>query len=210
MSTASASQFYARAKDTLWNWGTNEQDREMSFEGDRLVREPHNMYYRGIDIQAPAGVVFRWLCQLRVAPYSYDWVDNYGRRSPRELIPGLERLSPGQRMLSIFELVEFEPDRQLIINIRPSRRWFWGDVACTYRLVEHDSRSCRLLVKVTTHRVPGILGKMRRSIKWGELLMMRRQLLNFKQLAEKTARESAGRKPVAGVAARGTAAKVPQ
>jgi hypothetical protein len=212
MSTASAlgnlSQLYARAMDTVWNWGTNERDRELSFECDRYVPEPHNMYYRGVDVQAPADVVFRWLCQLRVAPYSHDWIDNFGRRSPRELIPGLERLAPGQRMLTIFKLVEFEPNSEMTLNIG-SAPWFWGPVACTYRLVPHDAHSCRLLAKVTTHRRPGIVGKLLRSIKWGELIMMRRQLLNFKQLAEATAREGREFSPAAGAPDDGAAARVP-
>ena len=65
---------------------------------DGLVDCPDGVLFRGVDVEAPAGVVFRWLCQLRVAPYSYDWIDNLGRRSPRELIDGLDDLEVGDRV----------------------------------------------------------------------------------------------------------------
>ncbi len=174
-------------KDAIWHWGTTERDRELSFACDRYVPEPRYMAYRGIDIQAPAGVVFRWLCQLRVAPYSYDMIDNYGRRSPQEWIPGLQRLYVGQRFMRMFELVEFERDRQLTLNMGRRPPWLWGYIACTYLLVPgDDSGSCRLLCKVTVHREPGIHGKWRLVTKTMEAIMMRRQFLNFKQLAEAT------------------------
>ena len=72
--------------------------------------------------------MFAWLCQLRVAPYSYDWIDNWGRRSPRERDPALERLEVGQRFMTIFRLEEFE---------RPHHVTLWhegvfGKVAGTY------------------------------------------------------------------------------
>ena len=47
--------------------------------------------------------------------FSYDWIDNFGRQSPRELVPGLERLAVGQRVMSIFRLVEFERDVHLTL-----------------------------------------------------------------------------------------------
>jgi hypothetical protein len=52
-------------------------------------------------------------------------------------------------------------------------------------VVAKSARRCRLLVKLAVQRPPGVWGKvMRALLPWGDLIMMRKQLLNFKQLAE--------------------------
>ena len=54
-------------------------------------------------VDAPHATVFRWLTQLKVAPYSYDLLDNLGRPSAREIIPELQHLHPG-------DIVPMSPD----------------------------------------------------------------------------------------------------
>jgi hypothetical protein len=166
-------------------WGTTAQERTtLAFPCERYLTAPDDVYYRGVDVRAPVDVVFRWLCQLRVAPYSYDWIDNLGRRSPRALTPGVERLEPGQRVMTIFELVEFEPDKQLTVRLHRESVLF-GEVVLTYLLVPNPG-NCRMLVKVLirhSRRIPG--WRLRQAAMPGlDLVMMRKQLLTIKRLAE--------------------------
>jgi hypothetical protein len=143
-------------------------------------------------IEAPPQVVFRWLCQMRVAPYSYDWIDNLGRRSPRRLTPGLDDLAIGQEVMRIFELVDFDRDQHLTVRFKPGSlvRRVMGEGVVTYRIIADGARSCRLVVKVLVRYPRGASGwLLRHLLPWGDLVMMRRQLLNFKKLAEQTTRE---------------------
>jgi hypothetical protein len=157
----------------------------MSFPCDRHLPGADAAYFRAVDVDAPPGTVFRWLCQLRAAPYSYDWVDNRGRRSPPRLIPGLDQLQVGQQVMTIFELVEFEPDRHLTVSMRRARHLF-GEVAGTYMALPISESRSRLLVKLLVRFPSGLYGSwvLRPLLPWGDLVMMRRQLLNLKGLAE--------------------------
>jgi hypothetical protein len=162
----------------------------MDFACDRYVPTPHNVFHRGIDVDAPPEIVFRWLCQLRAAPYSYDWIDNLGRQSPRQLTPGMEHLDVGQKFVTIFYLAEYETNEQLTLHIAEGKwKALFGDVACTYVLVPSDADGTRIVVRVVAQMRRGKLAAFRRkTFPWGELLMLRRQLLNLKELAEKQAR----------------------
>ncbi len=164
-------------------WGTNTDERVRHFPCDRHLRDVDDAYYRGIDVAAPPATVFRWLCQLRVAPYSYDWIDNLGRRSPPQLIAGLERLQIGQRFMGTFELVEFETDRSITLVLR-GVRWLFGDVAVSYVVEAGEDGGSRLLVKIVL-RYPAARRPVYRLVgPWLDLVMMRKQLLNLKRLSE--------------------------
>lgn len=166
-------------------WGSTAAERALAFPCDRHLPDADGAYFRAVPVDAPVAVAFRWLCQLRVAPYSYDWIDNLGRRSPRRLTPGLEDLAVGQTFMTMFELVEFERDRHLTLHSRRFRRAF-GDVAVTYMLLPLGDERCRLVAKLLVRHTGGRAVAFLRAalLPWGDVVMMRRQLLNLKELAE--------------------------
>ncbi len=167
------------------SYGLRSEEVGLDFPCDRFLPNAADCYYRAIDVAAPPAVLFRWLCQLRAAPYSYDWLDNFGRRSPRRLTPGLERLAVGARFMTIFDLVEFEPDVQLTLVCTRLRRIF-GEVAGTYR-IEPREQGSRLLVKVVVnHPGPRLeLALRARLLPYLDLVMMRKQLQTLRELAER-------------------------
>jgi hypothetical protein len=99
----------------VYEWGTTAAERAHDVPCDELLPEPDDVMFRAVDVECPPATLYRWLCQLRHAPYSYDKLDNFGRRSPQTLTPGAERLEVGQRMVAIFELAAFEPGRSVTL-----------------------------------------------------------------------------------------------
>lgn len=170
------------------DWGSTGAERSASYPCEGFVPAAELEVYRAIDIAAPVTVVFRWLCQMRAAPYSYDLLDNLGSRSPRELIPGLDHLEVGQRIMTIFHLASFEPDRHLTIVCDGIGKKLLGDVSSTYAVAPAGSGSRLVLKLVAIPPCGGLVGAAyRRVMPWFDLLMMRKQFLTLKRLAEETA-----------------------
>ena len=89
--------------------------------------------------------------------------------------------------MRIFTLVDFAKNRHLTLRIKHGTGAFslFGDLAITYLIVPESPERCRLLVKIVARYPRGFTGAlMRRGLPWGDLVMMRRQLLNFRRLAE--------------------------
>jgi hypothetical protein len=145
-------------------WGATPDEVARTYPCDELAPDADRMV-RAVSSGATAPDVFRWLRQLRVAPYSYDWIDNWGRQSPRELTPGLENLEIGQRMVIIMELLEFEENEHLTFKICVGKK-FWGHVGSTYRLVTAAGWSTRWWSTAGTASTAASPGPSSRGPSW--------------------------------------------
>ena len=173
-------------------WGVRDSEIVRSYPCDEFVTRPGLQAWRGVGVEAPAEAVWPWLTQVRVAPYSYDWIDNLGRRSPRELL-GLPEPRAGERFTTaggreVGRIVSVDPGKELTGTIMGA--------FMSYVLVPADHDVTRLLLKVVMQGPRWAAA----GLSAGDLIMARRQLLNLKKLAERHQR-SGRLRPDAGASA---------
>lgn len=157
-------------------WGVTDGEVARRYPCDELVPNPVMEAWRGITVHASPADVWPWLCQVRLAPYSYDWIDNLGRRSPRQLRE-LSDPSPGDRFTRVGERFEIGRIRSVVREEHLTAS-IVGAVM-SYVLVPEDD-STRLLLKIVMARGRWYAP----ALAVGDLVMARRQLKNFKALAE--------------------------
>ena len=158
-------------------WGVTLDETTRHYPCDDLVTSPSLEAWRGVTVRTPPEAVWPWLVQVRAAPYSYDWIDNLGRRSPRTLLGlpdprvGDPFTTAGGRELG--RVVSVDPGRQLTATIMGAYM--------SYVLEPDGPATTRLLLKVV------MAGSrwLARAVSVGDLVMARRQLLNLRDLAER-------------------------
>jgi hypothetical protein len=167
-----------------WGWGITSDDLSREYPCAGLLDGPARSIYRAVDVDANPDLTYRWLCQMRVAPYSYDLIDNRGRRSPQTLTPGADDLAVGQEMM-VFRIASFEPGVHITGIMLPGPAKIFGAIAGTYLVVPRSDDTSRIVVRMDTP-VGGLCNAVRAPLlAWGDLVMMRKQLLTFKALAER-------------------------
>lgn len=143
---------------------------------------------RSIVVAAPAETVFGWGVSVAArAVLLYDWLDNFGRRSPREADPSLTGLEVGQSFMTIFELVGFAAPSS--VRLRMQEGWptaAFGAIDLTYSIEVADAERTRLSAVMWMPPIGRVLGRARRYLlAWGDLVMMRKQLRTLAALAER-------------------------
>ena len=71
-------------------WGSTDEEIKEDLLGDDFIGSPAFSATRSITISAPPAEVFPWVAQLgfgRAGWYSYDLIDNFGRKSATTVHP---------------------------------------------------------------------------------------------------------------------------
>lgn len=171
--------------DSFQFWNVTRAERAATYPAERYAESGSIRFLRAISVDADAATVFRWVCQLKIAPYSYDRADNLGRRSPRRLTPDAERLALGQQFL-IVRIVEFEEGCHITGVSTPRATRMFGPICLTYQVNASGPHASRIVVAMTVG-ADGWASRLRRTLLGpGDLVMMRKQLRTLKQCAEQS------------------------
>jgi hypothetical protein len=146
---------------------------------------------RSIEISAKASDIFVWLKQLRIAPYSYDFIDNRCKKSPDFIVENLPPLKAYTHFLLVFHILEFKENSFVVGRfcepINPPVNLYMCDMFIEYRIVEKATRS-RLWCKIKGHFNTDISSRGFFFIfSVGNKMMMSKQLRNIQRLSELSA-----------------------
>ncbi|WP_224240664.1 hypothetical protein [Hyalangium gracile] len=172
-------------------WGATSAEVQQSMPGDELVPHPHLDTTRAITVEARPEAIWPWLVQMgyhRGGWYSYDWLDNLGAPSARNILPELQNLQVGDRLTPIasgFVVAAVEPQRSLVLLTRDPRgriRTSW-----TFLIEPIGPGRCRLIERLRCVYDFNLLGLLLfLAIEPADFVMMRKQMLNLKRRAEVT------------------------
>jgi hypothetical protein len=156
-------------------WGVSDAEVRRTYGCDVFVTAPTLQAWRGVTVRAEAATVWARIRQVRLAPYSYDLVDNLGRRSPRDLrgLPEPQVGDPFTRALGRDQgrVVAVETGRELTATIMGAHM--------SYAVLPGAS-DVRLVLKVVARTSTWLAP----ALSVGDLVMARKQLLTLRALAE--------------------------
>jgi uncharacterized protein YndB with AHSA1/START domain len=167
--------------------------------GDDVVPRPWFDATRAVTIEATPEHLWPWLAQMgaftRAGWYSYDALDNKGVPSSEVVVPELQDVRVGDRMLLSedgqgFTVEGVEPGHSLLLAVREDS----GTISAEYQLDPLPGGRTRLVHRLR-HRIrPRSPGQVLLVVAMdaGELLMARRSLLGIKDRAERRARARPG------------------
>jgi hypothetical protein len=155
--------------------------------GDDLCANATVVATRCITIPAPPQDVFPWIRQMgfgRAGWYSYDWLDNLGRKSASRVHEEWQDVNTGDSVPAgptSFQAAIVSPSQHFVLEVKNGKKmtpWLHFTLAYELRVVPQGTR---LVTRMRSHiNVPGgrliekfILGP-------GDGIMLRRQLLTLK------------------------------
>ena len=184
---------YARwVRPWALTWGATPDEAAARMPGDELIVRPPLSVTRALTIAAPPEEVWPWLVQAgtgRAGWYSYDLVDNLGRRSADRILPQWQHLAVG-------DLVPLTPSGRLGLRVHSMaapHAMVWGSPGeTTWEWHLHAIRgadgspSTRLVTRFRSTSVAGFPTRLvALPLELGDAVMMRKMLLTIKARVER-------------------------
>ncbi len=157
-------------------WNVTDDEIARQYPCDDFVPRPTLRAWRAVTVLTTPDMLWPWVAQIRLAPYSYDWIDNLGRRSPQQLL-GLPDPVVGES----FSTAATRPFGRILAVEPPLHLTGVIMGACMSYVLVPDGQSTRVLMKI----VASMSRWLTPLLSVGDLVMARRQLLNLKALAER-------------------------
>lgn len=188
--TATAVAYIRFVRPWQLTWGATAEEVARPLPSDDLVTAPTFNATRAITIEAPPERVWPWLVQAgltRAGWYSYDLLDNLGRRSARRILPEFQDLAPG-------DIVPMSPDGKhgmRVHSMDAPHSMVWGEPGATtwaWQLDEPVSGSTRLITRVRSRYKwfsPSIAFSA--LLEFFDIWMMRKMLINLRDRAQTAA-----------------------
>jgi hypothetical protein len=167
-------------------WGATTEEIHGSVVGDNLCRDATLIATRSITISAPPQDVFQWIRQMgfgRAGWYSYDWIDNLGRKSATRVHEEWQSVESGDKIPSgpiSFTAAIVEAPCHFVLEIKSlGKKSPKLHFTLAYELRE-DPQGTRLVTRMRSHiKLPfGSLFE-RFILGPGDGIMLRRQLLTI-------------------------------
>lgn len=169
-------------------WGARQNEIEMSLPGDDIVDGPSFNATRGITIEAPSENIYPWIVQMgigRAGWYSFDILDNLGRKSAEEILPEYQEVQSG-------DLVPMSPDGKQGLRVKDSEKNEWmlwwdgkADVTWLWFILPEGPNRSRLLTRVRMkYRWLSTSILFSLIVEFFDFPMMRKCMLGIKHRAE--------------------------
>lgn len=147
------------ARPKMLHWGATKEEVAALFPGKNLISNGKRTSIMAATLDAPPSKVFPWLLQMgydKGGWYSWDLLDNFGKRSTDRLHPEWQRVEVGHVMygpndLPVFEVVALERDRFFALRTllgRRDARHDESDGLWAFELQERPGGRTRLIVSV--------------------------------------------------------------
>lgn len=174
-------------------WGATTDEIDGTVAGDDLLPDARMVATRSIDLAAPPAEAFPWLEQIgfgKAGWYSYDWIDNLGRRSADRIHPewlGLEVGAPIPGGPIHFDAAVVDRPDAFVMSL-PSRRLLGHQIDFVLAFDLRPSGTGTRLVTRVRSTIDGPLGKIieRWFLGPGDGIMVRKQLLNLQKRTAST------------------------